>query len=680
MKMNAAAAAAAASVAGMNSVNMKGELPSPYGGEFALNDLPGNHHEWLGLDTVLAVSPPGSRGSSIVTSNIPQTRFVSIDPTRLKEVPSAPGSEASKSPTWSLPDLQPSSYEAPSNMPTSTIARRLSGASNDAAAAAAGTKRKRQGSLPDIFVPVDPQPQPRGLQRSMSHGNPVVVTQFDTSLQTSFCGSSSALVPSFPARPSGILTSQPVSGHQRTLSYNALATIPETPSTSSTDTQWVFQGATQNLSYAVPVTPSLPGSGQPSPMVASGETLPNLSQDMILRRPSSCPITEPPVNSVAYTMHLQQQEANRQYLQPTQPFPLISTDQLSVQTSFAAYPGQFDTQLLQMSGSMSAGPMPTVPLSAGPMQAGPLSATVVGIGRPLMPAQSSHIRRSSDSELAFGQPNVGTMLRSTSVPQGLAEPHMYSSVPPVPAVNGYAPMTFVPYEPQGLGYGRPEGSSPPRKRVASKRVGTCLKPGPKGKPKPKTEGEMTIDLHPTLSEATLHSMHHHDEIPTDLHPVSFEEFRASFTLTPMGTLIPVLGIEAMTERLMYATPDIVVDACFRSCYGVDKEFSNAAEKDTKVFKCLFDECVGPNARTFMRKSAVDSHVRTHIGFRPFRCEVDPECDARFVRKHDRDRHVATHRTEKSFLCTDCGQNFARSDALLRHRAKRDACKARTGLV
>lgn len=54
-------------------------------------------------------------------------------------------------------------------------------------------------------------------------------------------------------------------------------------------------------------------------------------------------------------------------------------------------------------------------------------------------------------------------------------------------------------------------------------------------------------------------------------------------------------------------------------------------------------------------------------------------DARFVRKHDRDRHVATtHKNEKSFTCGDCGQNFARSDALLRHRAKRDACKARTG--
>lgn len=50
-----------------------------------------------------------------------------------------------------------------------------------------------------------------------------------------------------------------------------------------------------------------------------------------------------------------------------------------------------------------------------------------------------------------------------------------------------------------------------------------------------------------------------------------------------------------------------------------------------------------------------------------------------MRKHDRDRHTqTTHKNEKSFECADCKQNFARSDALLRHRAKRDACKARIG--
>jgi hypothetical protein len=285
----------------------------------------------------------------------------------------------------------------------------------------------------------------------------------------------------------------------------------------------------------------------------------------------------------------------------------------------------------------------------------------------------------------MGQPNVGAMLRSTSVPQTIIEPtplYATSALPPPPQVHGYRSMTFVPYEPQGgLGFGRPRDMSPPRKRVASKRVGTCLKPGPKGKPKPKTEGEMTLSLmnQPLgcLEDEPLHSIH--DEIPNNLLPVSFEEFQASFTVTPSGTIIPMLGIEVMTERLMYATPEPVVDACFRWCYQIGSEFNQAAEKQSKYFRCCFDECVGSNSRIFMRKSAVDSHVRTHIGFRPFRCEADPDCDARFVRKHDRDRHVATtHRNEKSFLCTDCGQNFARSDALLRHRAKRDACKARTG--
>lgn len=51
----------------------------------------------------------------------------------------------------------------------------------------------------------------------------------------------------------------------------------------------------------------------------------------------------------------------------------------------------------------------------------------------------------------------------------------------------------------------------------------------------------------------------------------------------------------------------------------------------------------------------------------------------FVRKHDRDRHHLTHRESKTFKCTQCGEDFARSDALLRHGAKPGACKARMGM-
>lgn len=114
--------------------------------------------------------------------------------------------------------------------------------------------------------------------------------------------------------------------------------------------------------------------------------------------------------------------------------------------------------------------------------------------------------------------------------------------------------------------------------------------------------------------------------PASLEPVTLEEFYEAFTRTPTGTLIPKPAneMEPMVERLMYATDDSIVDQCFRWCYTIGTEFNRVAEKQSKYFKCCFEECAGINSRIFMRKSAVDSHVRTHVGYRPFRCEVDPE--------------------------------------------------------
>lgn len=759
----------------LSNMNSQGkDAPSsPFDHSF-YTDISGNSSsDWLvnmGLESVLGGVSPSSRGSSLDTPNIPQGGFVSIDPTRLKEansLESGANSEMGRSPAWSQPDLQqtidntatstqpidiPHSNPSPApDMRAPALARKLE--SGDMA----GVKRKRQGSLPDIYIPAQQQlqPQPRGLQRSMSTGTPIIVTHIDTSDETlnhSFLGIPSpvdgpmsappmahhpmSFAPYQPAPGTAIplLTPQPINatGHMRTFSYSGLATIPEAPSSAPPDVQWmqfpqhqVRHGNTDITTYYVPpppATPSLP-SGNPSPMMPqTADAFHGLRSAMPapLRRPNSCPSAEPSSvpGRMGYTLQLQQQEAQRQYLQPhPQTFqiqqpqsqsqfgtPLSAHSEFSPQLHYSPQlqPQQFPTHPGPLSigpmsagpmsnGPMSAGPMSTGPMSAGPMSAGPMSAgpfsaghfsggSMMPMGR-TMPTQSSHTRRSSDSELAFSlgpqQHNVGAMLRSTSVPQG--EQGFYTSLPPAPTVNGCGPMTFVPYEP--LGYGRPRDrdNSPPRKRIASKRVGTCLKPGPKSKPKPKSEGELTFNINNggPSHEEPLNSID--DAIPTNLIPVSFEEFQASFTITPAGTIIPMLGIEVMTERLMYATPEAVVDACFRWCYQIGSEFNHAAEKQSKYFRCCFDECVGSNGRIFMRKSAVDSHVRTHIGFRPFRCEADPDCDARFVRKHDRDRHVATtHRNEKSFLCTDCGQNFARSDALLRHRAKRDACKARTG--
>lgn len=436
-----------------------------------------------------------------------------------------------------------------------------------------------------------------------------------------------------------------------------------------------YTNASDMSTYQVPQPPATPSLPSTSPMIHSAPMPPAVQRQsaprsLPLARPNSCPGTQP---ATAIPTHMSQQQPLQQQQQqvlsysPTIPHQQLAPQQYPQHQQQGMSPqmthNQFSPQLQHMSGA-------------------------VGIGRPLLPPSSAHIRRSSDSELAFasGYPNnVGAMLRSTSVPQApgqaLGRPgpvYGTAAIPPPPPVATYTSFQYVPFEPGHLGYGQPGGGSksPPRKRVTSKRVGTCLKPGPKGKVKPKVDS----DAHPAPPPMPINFDDEPlVEIGQGLLPVSIEEFQAAFTITPQRSLIPNPALELLTDRLMYATPEPVVDACFRWCYQIGSEFNKAAEKQSKFFRCCFDECAGSSGRIFMRKSAVDSHVRTHVGYRPFKCEADPECDARFVRKHDRDRHVATtHRNEKSFLCGDCGQNFARSDALLRHRAKRDACKARIG--
>ncbi|KAJ5095374.1 hypothetical protein NUU61_004730 [Penicillium alfredii] len=80
--------------------------------------------------------------------------------------------------------------------------------------------------------------------------------------------------------------------------------------------------------------------------------------------------------------------------------------------------------------------------------------------------------------------------------------------------------------------------------------------------------------------------------------------------------------------------------------------------------CLYEKCNTP----FGRKENIKSHIQTHLGDRPYKCDV---CDKRFVRGHDLKRHLKTHSGKKPFACA-CNSSFARQDALTRHR-QRDMC-------
>lgn len=89
-------------------------------------------------------------------------------------------------------------------------------------------------------------------------------------------------------------------------------------------------------------------------------------------------------------------------------------------------------------------------------------------------------------------------------------------------------------------------------------------------------------------------------------------------------------------------------------------FISNQDTDNK-WTCLYPKC----SKKFARKENIKSHVQTHLNDRQFRCK---ECNKRFVRQHDLKRHTNVHSKVKSYIC-ECGSDFARHDALTRHKQR-----------
>ncbi|GMK59850.1 hypothetical protein CspeluHIS016_0900670 [Cutaneotrichosporon spelunceum] len=749
---------------------------SPIQHSFSAGDLSGNSSfEWTFQNMMPDSnnnSNPSSRDQSLDTPHLSQNSFVEpteitgsqvgawafLDPAQLNMPTSASGTCATASPTGSEPVLD--AFTLPGALPQLPMTENVN------------LKRKRrQNSLPDLYSNIETgQPLSRPLHRSVSIGTAAdlqlqfpgaplqslqtrpqlksqppqkpqqVIRQRTVSASNSPCLDQTAPI-------DGLMSAIPITQHPQSYApvpqtqgptssvppqnmpnrtFNrSLATIPEAPSAVQADVTWtgsphlqdgnllsrpplhlsssqsqsqqpVFEyngdmAATYTMP-APPVAPQLPSPAvHPSPMLAS----PAVGQSPMLHSPVGTVATATPTLPPTVPRSFPHSRAVSMSGMPT--FINVKAHQQLQQQP----PPQMAAYSQQINSAMTSAMMPV------------MQTQQVGIGRPIH--TPAHIRRSSDSELALAvyQPNVSSMLRSSSVPQvpptqafrhngtqvfggmvGFEQEHQVLPPPPVTtySASGMIPThAFLQYQPI-VGFGQPSmPGSPPRKRPAPKRqrVGNPLKPGPKGKKALKMPSPVPATLVPAPDGATLDTSMFvavNGSICTDLkppaariyEPVSVDEFRAAFNVTPQGTLVikSTVDMDQLVERLLemhFTGNTAVVDQCFRECYEETSEWNEAAQKKTKYFKCRFDEC---RDHPFPRKSAIDSHVKTHVGFREFRCTQDPECRISFVRKHDRDRHHLTHRESKTFKCPQCGEDFARSDALLRHGAKPGACKAR----
>ncbi|OCF44087.1 hypothetical protein I317_02040 [Kwoniella heveanensis CBS 569] len=303
-----------------------------------------------------------------------------------------------------------------------------------------------------------------------------------------------------------------------------------------------------------------------------------------------------------------------------------------------------------------------------------------------------------------------------SVPRSVSAPfvHTMSSIPPPPpapmvhtisqqgGLFGPMPSAVAPSDDaaprQGWNRSTPVSPETPRKRQTFPPVGKRLKPGPKPKPKtPKKGGKGNNSSPEEPIEAMM--LQAGPSVPAPM-PVIEEVQDQSREPSPKPVLVfgPDLSSVSVMQRTTSGNPllpdqgagpsqpQLVIQPP-RSSYsgptadgtivpaGLPRAFleklyttfltldGSMTGQPVKRFKCLIEGC----ERHFPRKSAIHSHIQTHLEDKPYICTAE-DCHAAFVRQHDLRRHTRIHSGTKPFPCP-CGKGFARGDALMRHRQR-----------
>lgn len=337
--------------------------------------------------------------------------------------------------------------------------------------------------------------------------------------------------------------------------------------------------------------------------------------------------------------------------------------------SYMPYPAQASGYWLMSSGPNveSQGP-PPVAFSAMPGNARHVSTpylvnddTIKGEGRDVPMARSiSHgyvpVVHQASYLQTFGAESHAVMPGPSlpMIPSLCSGPQPMTSQPPPVSKSVINTMTSIGEEAENGSVGDSKS-----KRVKYPAVGKRLRPGPRPKLRRREDlgtADMQTDVNQDGSAA-----------PTLTPPLckvepdaALPSAKAEAQTTPGSQH----SSSAIKRHHPYEAATSLSKDFLESCYSplmILEEGSESAP--SKRYRCDIDNC----GRIFPRKSAIHSHVQTHLEDKPFVC-TEPECNAAFVRQHDLRRHARIHLGTKPFQCP-CGKGFARGDALMRHRQR-----------
>ncbi|GAA5885373.1 hypothetical protein JCM6882_009592 [Rhodosporidiobolus microsporus] len=328
---------------------------------------------------------------------------------------------------------------------------------------------------------------------------------------------------------------------------------------------------------------------------------------------------------------------------------------------------QLDGGAPQMAWTASQAPPPLPPMPSTPShRSHPHQRSVTGPPRSAGAALSHHpnIFVSPEHDLAYDRnlANFDALYEQYEEQQGYPTPTKRARVQDASPEEDQDDEAFSP------GGGAANGTRAKRLRTVAS--APCLparrmRPGPKPKntksPQDQHQSVFSATLSPPIPQIRRGSSPYASPLLSDDEEGDgrFPDRDANGNPVTAATITYTPGPAALPGMPRSSVPKEVIQSLYS---GIPSHVANGI-KVPKRYVCLIEGC----ERTFPRKSAIESHIQTHLEDKPFVCPHD-DCDASFVRQHDLRRHERIHSGNKPFPCP-CGKGFARGDALARHRAR-----------